>query len=149
MTGRAFGRRAALVAFLALASAATACGSSEPPGDASFEASPLTTVNSDAGKLRVSVWTSPDQPPARGILTLQVLVEDAVSRAPVDGLSFDIVPEMPSMGHGTPTVPKTKAAGDGVYIASDVNLFMAGRWELRMTITGSVSDVAIVQIDVL
>ncbi|MBK7581653.1 MAG: FixH family protein [Myxococcales bacterium] len=126
----------------------TACGSSEPEGEASFEAEPLTTVSSDSGQLRVSVWTSPDQPPARGILTLRLLAEDAASQAPVDALFFDIVPEMPSMGHGTPTVPKTKAANSGVYTVSDVNLFMPGRWELRMTITGAVSDVAIVQLDV-
>lgn len=146
MTSERIGRRS--FALLLAATLAVACGSSPAPEEASFQQNPLTVVESDAGALRVSVWTAPDQPPTRGMLTLQLLVQDASTGAPVDGLSFEIVPTMPSMGHGTSDVPKTKPTGDGYYVVTDVNLFMAGRWELRMAITGAVKDVAIVQIDV-
>lgn len=146
MTALRVPRRAVLL--LALGLASLACSSDPGSGGDSFTDTPLTTVTSDSGKLSISVWTSPDQPPTRGILTLKLLVTDAQTHAPVDGLSFDIVPEMPSMGHGTSDVPSTAASGDGVYMVENVNLFMAGRWELRITIGGTVSDVAVVQIDV-
>jgi hypothetical protein len=146
VTRRLLGRRS--FALLLAAALAIACGSSPTPESDGFGETPLTVVQSDSGALTVSVWTSPDQPPTRGNLTLQLLVQDATTGAPVDGLTFEIVPTMPSMGHGTSDVPKTKPSGDGYYVVSDVNLFMAGRWELRMTITGAVNDVAIVQIDV-
>ncbi len=142
-------RRLSLFALLGLlALFATGCGSSAATGNSSFRQTPLVTVTSNAGKLGVSIWTAPDQPPARGMLTLKLLVQDASTRAPVDGLTFDIVPTMPAMGHGTSTVPKTEAKGNGVYIVSDVNLFMAGRWQLSMTVDGTVSDVVVAQIDV-
>lgn len=145
----ALSRRDALSGLLALPLLAMAggCSGEDAPAEG-FPTDPLSVVTSDAGRLRVAVWTSPGQPPDRGILELKLEVTDATSDAPVDGLSFDIVPDMPSMGHGTPTVPQTRGQGAGVYLVTDVNLFMAGRWELRITITGSVSDVAIVQIDV-
>lgn len=149
MNPRSLSRRGVLsqLLLLPLLGVATGCGSEDAPEEG-FAEQPLTVVTSDAGKLRLAVWTSPGQPPDRGVLKLQLKVTDASSDAPVDGLYYDIVPDMPSMGHGTPTVPKTEAQGGGLYIVSDVNLFMAGRWQLRITITGSVSDVAIVQIDV-
>ncbi len=123
------------------------CSSSIAPTDSAFESTPLTTVACNAGALKLAVWTSPTQPPSRGVLTLKLLATDASSDTPLDGLSLDMVPEMPSMGHGTATVPKITAEGEGVYMASDVDLFMAGRWELRVTATGSASDVCVVPID--
>lgn len=123
------------------------CSSSVAPTDATFESAPITTVTSNGGALKLAVWTSPTQPPSRGVLTLKLLATDASSGAPLDGLTLDMVPEMPSMGHGTATVPEITAAGDGVYMASDVDLFMQGRWELRVTITGPVTDVCVVPID--
>lgn len=142
--------RSAALAVLVLVALAclSACGEQPSEGEPVFAEQPLTIVSSDAGKLSLAIWTSPDQPPSRGTLALRLLVRDTETDQPVDGLVFDVVPEMPSMGHGTPTIPKTAASGDGVYIASDVNLFMAGRWELRFTISGSRSDVAIVTLDV-
>lgn len=126
---------------------AVGCSSSAPTTGATFPSEPLTTVTSNAGKLKLAVWTSPDQPPSRGVLTVKLLATDASTGVPVDGLKLDMVPEMPSMGHGTPVVPTIAASGGGVYVASDVNLFMAGRWELRVTITGPFTDVCVVPID--
>ena len=133
---------------LALAAAfALACGSSATSTAVDFPKDPLTTVTSDAGKLKVAAWTSPDQPPTRGMLTVKLLATDPATGAGVDGLTLDIVPEMPSMGHGTPVVPKVSASGNGVYVASDVDLFMAGRWDLRISFGGTVTDLAVVSID--
>lgn len=138
---------ARLAVVLGLVSIAGCSSSAIAPTDSPFESTPLTTVTCNAGALKLAVWTSPTQPPSRGVLTLKLLATDATSGTPLDGLTLDMVPEMPSMGHGTPTVPKINAEGDGVYIAADVDLFMAGRWELRVTITGSASDLCVVPID--
>jgi len=114
----------------------------------SFPTDPLAAVTSDGGKLKLAVWTSPDQPPSRGMLTVKILARDASSSTPVDGLMLDIKPVMPSMGHGTPVKPTVMAEGGGVYLASDVDLFMAGLWDLDISITGAVTDTCVVPIDV-
>lgn len=132
---------------LLLAGALVACGA-EPAPEAGFTAAPLTSVTSRAGKLKLAAFTSPEQPPSRGVITTKLVVTSATDGKAVDGLQFDVVPEMPSMGHGTPTVPRVSAKGSGVYLAEDVDLYMAGRWDLRMTITGAVTDDAVVTIDV-
>lgn len=132
--------------FAALALSA-ACGGGAAP-DATFAATPLTTIESRAGKLRLAVFTAPEQPPSRGTVTARLEVTEPGKGAPVDGLVFEVVPEMPSMGHGTPVVPKTTAKGSGTYLVEDLDLFMAGRWDLLVTITGAVTDDAVVPIDV-
>lgn len=128
---------------------ASACGGDDASSSstATFPVDPLVTVTSQQGKLRLAAWTSPEQPPSRGTLTVRLLVTDVATGAPVDGLTLDISPEMPSMGHGTPVVPKVRASGNGVYLASDVSLFMAGAWDLRTNVQGAVTDTAIVSID--
>lgn len=153
-TSRGLSAFAMVVAGLSLAACSAAEPSTAPSASASPSGSavpsgppPLTTVTSEQKKLNLAVYTSPEQPPARGTLTVRYVITDAAG-APVDGLTLAVVPTMPSMGHGTPTVPKVAASGSGEYVATDVNLFMAGRWELRTTITGTVSDVAVVPVDV-
>lgn len=143
MTCGARGARLVVLASLAFAG----CSSARDDADASFPQAPLTTVTSRDGKLQVAAFTAPEQPPTRGVIRVKLLVTDAAKGAPVDGLAMDIVPEMPSMGHGTPTVPRVSAQGEGAYLVEDVNLFMAGRWDLRVTITGGQSDAAVVTID--
>jgi hypothetical protein len=51
---------------------------------------------------------------------------------------------MPDHGHGTPTKPKiTAGSGPGTYLASPINLFMAGYWvtTITMTLPGNQTDV--------
>lgn len=135
------------VAALALAAAPLACSAAEPaPGSAG---APLTTVTSPKSHLQVAVHTSPEQPPSRGTITVRYVITGP-SGAPVDGLTLGVAPDMPAMGHGTPVVPKVAAAGGGEYVATDVNLFMPGRWELRTTLAGpgAVSDEVVVPVDV-
>ncbi len=142
----ALGARVSVLAVAALP--LLACGATEPSGAGDPQGAPLAAVTSQGGMVRVAIHTSPEQPPSRGKLTVRYLVTDAKSGAPVDGLTLTVAPEMPSMGHGTPTVPKVSASGSGVYVASDVNLFMGGRWDLRTTLRGAVNDEALVPVDV-
>jgi YtkA-like len=145
-------RRGAL--FLA-ALGAQACGSSAAPlggaplgGDAgAFARTPFAIVNGDQAQLRIEVRTAPVQPPERGIAKVQYSVVDE-NGMPVDGLTLEVVPWMPAMGHGTSVVPVVSAAGRGIYVIDEVSLFMPGRWELRTVFSGSTSDHAAPAFDV-
>ncbi|HEY3807269.1 MAG TPA: FixH family protein [Kofleriaceae bacterium] len=70
----------------------------------------------------------------RGNYDLEYIVTDATDGSPVDGLTLTIEPWMPAMGHGTPIVPTITALGSGSYSLDDVDLFMAGLWQLRTTV---------------
>jgi YtkA-like len=101
----------------------------------------LVTTTSATGALLIDVTTSP-QPPVQGMNVATLVVTDSATHAPVDGLSLAVVPWMPAMGHGTSLVPTVDAMGHGKYEVSNLSLFMAGEWELRLTITGTVTDTA-------
>jgi hypothetical protein len=139
---------AALTALLAIALGAGCSSSSDEQAGTAFPDAPLTTVTSSGGKLSVAAFTSPAQPPARGMLVVKLAFTEVAGGKPVDGLTLEMAPDMPSMGHGTPTIPRISGKGGGVYLAEDVNLFMAGRWDLRITVSGASSDVVVVPVDV-
>jgi len=126
---------------IAVAAVALACSSSPSTNgdDANFPSDPLMTVSSDTGALRVAVRTAPSQPPPRGTITVELDVRDAHG-VPQDGLAIDVVPLMPSHGHGASVKPTVVAKTGGVYLVRDVDLFMPGDWELRLTFAGPVSD---------
>ncbi|APR74731.1 Hypothetical protein A7982_00077 [Minicystis rosea] len=67
---------------------------------------------------------------------------------PVDGLDIDVVPWMPTMGHGSSIRPATEAKGGGRYVVSNVALFMSARWDLRTIISGAVSDRALITVQI-
>jgi hypothetical protein len=46
------------------------------------------------------------------------------------------------MGHGASIVPSITDEGSGRYVASDVDFFMPGTWELRTTLAGALQDSA-------
>jgi hypothetical protein len=130
--------------------AAAACSSAanEPAGGAAaFPADPLMTLTSDGGTLHLAIRTAPSQPPTRGTVSVEYAVTDA-SGAPATGLHVDIEPWMPAMGHGASTKPAVADEGGGKYVASGLDLFMPGRWELRTTFTGAASDHATVVLDI-
>jgi len=68
------------------------------------------------------------------------------SRAPdehgasIDGLSIDVTPWMPAMGHGASVQPTVTPQGEGKYLVDNVYLFMPGVWELRSVFAGSSTD---------
>jgi hypothetical protein len=118
------------------ASSGSNAGASAPQVDAG----PLAGVMSDSAKLRIEVRTGPDQPPTRGVSTVSLDVADAQSGEASDGLELTVVPWMPAMGHGTSVKPAVEAKGNGQYIVSRVNMYMGGKWDLRIAIAGTATD---------
>ncbi len=136
----------ALLLALALVAGCSGGGSSSANGSAGFPADPYAQATSDQGQLHLAVRTSP-QPPQRGVGAVQLTITDAAGM-PVDGLDVSAVPFMPAMGHGSSVVPSVSAKGGGVYVLSDVDCYMPGRWELRATFSGKVTDRATVALDI-
>jgi hypothetical protein len=97
---------------------------------------------SDSGKLQIEASTGPDQPPTRGVSTVSLDISDATTGEPADGLEVAVVPWMPAMGHGTSVKPAVEAKGNGRYVVSRVNMYMGGKWDLRITISGAATDSA-------
>lgn len=52
---------------------------------------------------------------------------------PVDELTTEIIPEMPSMGHGSPNNVNPVSKGNGHY-AGKVNFIMTGEWKITLTL---------------
>lgn len=104
------------------------------------------SVVSESGNVHVSARTSPS-PIERGEVALQLTAVDGKG-APVDGVTMSAVPWMPAMGHGAATVPTVTAKGNGIYELTNVNLFMPGHWEVRITMSGSVTDKTTLAFDV-
>jgi len=128
------------LSLIALAAALGACASTP---DGGFGGA-FATADGEAGLVKVEVRT--DTAPQRGRVLAHLTVLDAKSRAPIDGANVVVVPFMPAMGHGSHT-PMVTAKGNGVYDV-DAELYMPGRWELRTTVSGPMSDRAVPSIDV-
>jgi hypothetical protein len=125
-------------AFVSAAFAAlTGCGSTAAP--VGFPAQPIMTLSSMNHQLSVSVRTSP-QPPTRGDQSVEYTIADPTTGKPLTGLTLDVVPWMPIMNHGTSIVPSVTETVPGTYVLSNVDLFMAGEWALRTTISGTRAD---------
>jgi hypothetical protein len=128
-----------------------ACGGESGPtdiadfGDASTvmplaDAGPYGEIMSESGALRFEIRTGPTQPPTRGVSTVWLTVSDVESGEPATGLELAVVPWMPAMGHGTSVKPAIEAVSDGQFVVSRVNLYMGGKWDLRIAISGAVTD---------
>src|SRR5438046_1340287 len=139
-------RRTAAIAAIALL---TACSSSSGAPSGEFPSAPYATLVSDGGSLHIELRTAPDQPPTRGTGSIQLRVADAASGAPREDVTIEIVPWMPAMGHGSSIRPDVAARGGGVFVLTNMALFMPGRWELRITFHGGVTDSATPSLDVL
>jgi nitrogen fixation protein FixH len=123
-----------------------ACSSGPADTSTGFGTTPFATVTGDSGNLDAAMYSSPD--PIARVSSVEIVVTDAASGAPVDGLSVAIVPWMPSMGHGSSTVPTITAQGGGVYVATNLILFMPGEWQLRVSANGPVSDTFVATVEV-
>jgi hypothetical protein len=122
---------------LAAGSLIAACTSSGAGAD-SFPSSFM----SDQGKLKIELSSQPEQPPYAGNGSLELVLTDAKTGEPVDGENITLVPFMPTMGHGTDTIPVMQAMKDGHYVFTNVNLYMPGEWQLRFQFSGPVDDSA-------
>jgi hypothetical protein len=124
------------------------CGAAEEPAPVvDFPAEPYAILASHEGKLTIEVRTGPAQPPLRGRSDVQLIVRDAQG-AFVDGLSLEATPWMPAMGHGSSVEPIPVEHGEGRYSLRNVSLYMAGRWEVRTSFSGVVTDSATPVFDV-
>jgi hypothetical protein len=142
----------ALCALGALGMSTVACsspGGASPPGTSagSFPASAYVTAVGDAKRATIEVRTAP-QPPVTGLNEAELSITDAETGEPLDDLDLAVVPWMPAMGHGTSVVPGVSAVGNGRYLVTNLSFFMPGTWELRTTITGKVSDHAVLSFQV-
>ena len=97
-----------------------------------FPGAPALTVASASGQLSIDLWWSPAQPTV-GYDAAQLSVTDATG-APVPGLTLTIVPWMPAYGHGASVAPTVSETMPGVYVATPLDFFMAGNWELMTAI---------------
>jgi hypothetical protein len=125
------------VLIIALALTAPACGTAAPEtASGSFPADPLATVASSSGKLLVEVRGAP-QPLQTGTSRVQFKIRDASTGAPTVGLAISVTPWMPAMGHGASVTPSVVETEPGVYVVSDVSLFMPGTWQLRSSLSAT------------
>jgi YtkA-like protein len=131
--------RSSAMAILALAGCG-APGSAAPAGPLKFPDQPVMTLTSESGQLEIEVRTAPEQPPSRGDGSVELVIRNATTSAPESGLSIEVVPWMPVMGHGASIVPSVASPSPGTYVITNVDLFMPGTWELRTTVSGSVVD---------
>ena len=119
---------------VALAFAAACSGGTSTPDGTTFPMNATT----DSGSLHLVVSALPN-PPVVGTDTLELTITSAADESPQDGLTVDVAPYMPSMGHGT-SATTVVPEGGGKYLVTNVYLFMPGVWELKTTITGPLSD---------
>ncbi|HXJ19034.1 MAG TPA: FixH family protein [Polyangia bacterium] len=135
------GKHFLLIGLAAGALGASACGGGPAtPGAPAlvFEGPAAQTMSSASGSLQIAVWWSPSQPTV-GYDATQLAITDA-GGAPVPGLDLTVIPWMPAHGHGTSVQPTVTETAPGVYVATPLDFFMAGTWELRSSIAGGASD---------
>jgi hypothetical protein len=128
---------------LAIGLLASCSSASEPVIATSFDdlaPTPIATATGSSVKLNVAVYTTPSQPPPAGDDGVELIVTDATTGDPVEGLTLAVTPWMPAMGHGTCCIPTFTNKGKGHYVSTDVSLFMPGEWQLRTQFSGKVSD---------
>jgi hypothetical protein len=121
-----------------------ACGGSAGTGPAEpvleFSGPSALTAVSSSGQLDVAVRWSPN-PPAIGLAASELTITDTTAGgAPATGLALTVLPWMPAHGHGTSTTPTVSETAPGVYVATPIDFYMAGQWELRTTIAGALDD---------
>ncbi len=119
--------------FVASAALAACSGAGASPGGAPQ----VLRFTSDSGAYHVDVTTDSGGAPMRGENTLVLTIADAETGAPASGLTVTMVPFMPAMGHGASITPTVTESPGGKYVATDVDLFMPGTWELRTTIASA------------
>ncbi len=118
--------------------ATVACGTT----DSSLNDGPLVQVaeaTSASGAYAVTVFAHTSTL-TRGNYILQYVFTSSTDGSPVDGLAITLVPWMPAMGHGTSITPTVTPLGSGAYELDDIDLYMAGLWQLRTTTTADQPD---------
>jgi YtkA-like protein len=133
--------RVLLAAAITAVTASEACGGGAADPSAPvlvFQGAAAQSLMSASGELAVAVRWSPAEPKV-GYDAAELAITD-LSGAAVAGLSLVVVPWMPAHGHGASVQPTVMETDPGTYVATPLDFFMAGGWELRTTIAGAVND---------
>jgi hypothetical protein len=113
--------------------AAAGCGGGTPAAPSLvFAGPPAMTLTSASGQLALALWWSPVQPSV-GYDATQLAVSDAAG-APLSGATLTVVPWMTAHGHGASVQPVVTETAPGVYVATPLDFYMSGGWELRTRI---------------
>jgi hypothetical protein len=129
-----------LCAILMVGFAGCTSSTEELSDNIAFASNKYQEVTSESGQLRIEIRTGPDQPPVRGEVAVQMVVYQVSDGSVMDGLQLDVIPWMPSMGHGTSAKPQVVSQGNGIYLLKNIQLYMAGQWELQVSISGKIND---------
>jgi len=138
--------RAGMIGLVALAAG---CGGSPPaipPVPASFPVHAVAAVSSTSGALHVELRSVPD-PLVRGQNVGQLTLTDG-SGQPAARVTVEVLPWMPSHGHGTSQAVEITDQGGGVFIANPLYLFMAGEWQIQMKFQGAIDDTAMATVEI-
>jgi len=121
------------------------------PGAAPVDATFANVTVTDAGRAKVFSYTDPSTStvtkyvmsldfaaaPVVGLNPVTVTLhrmQDKMTFVPVEGASFTLDPQMPSMGHGSPGSVNPTAVAPGVY-EGKLSFSMPGDWETTITAT--------------
>jgi hypothetical protein len=94
---------------------------------------PNLTRTSTAGTYTAVLVTADPAPPIKGDNTWTVRILDA-NQMPVDGLSITPSANMPDHNHPPSVKASVTPAGNGSYTVMPLYLFMAGFWEVTLTL---------------
>lgn len=81
----------------------------------------------------VKLMTASPAPPDKGLNTWTLAVTDSDGAAVTDATVM-VSPLMPAHGHGSNPKDFHGVLEDGMYTFTDMNLYMAGRWTMDITI---------------
>ena len=90
----------------------------------------------EMGRVKLTLVESDPLPQDLTLYTWQLLLTDAEG-TPINGAQIVAEPRMPDHGHGTnPQFTEAEAVdGEGRYQLLDMNLFMAGVWQINIVVT--------------
>ena len=128
-------------AFGVLAAALLGCGggtAAPTMPSLTFEGPPATTVTSSSGQLTIAVWWSPAQPSV-GYDASQLAIR-AADGTPISGADLTVVPWMTAHAHGASVQPTVSETAPGIYVATPLDFYMSGAWELRTRIQRQADD---------
>jgi hypothetical protein len=113
-------------------------------GSTTFGTSPLTSADGHA--LHMTLFTAP-QPPERGQNQSRLVFTDE-NGAPVEGLTLSVTPWMPEHGHGSAVTPDVQLEDAGTFTVTNLYLPMPGTWQLRIDVSGAVTDELVPAFDI-
>ena len=130
----------------ALGLAGTGCGGSNaaPPIDSgplyscatemrAVPYAPNLERTSDAGTYKAVLVAADPAPPIKGNNTWTIEIRDA-NNIPVDALTVTASANMRDHAHPPSVTPVATAAGHGRYTVTPLYLFMAGLWDITLTL---------------